>query len=242
MCAEKKIVANYYCILYNLFFFLLSIRVIKTKMASRAIERRNSLLRAQGKLPQQSSVHTMQSTPPTSVLYSQNNVYTRNQQLQIQQQQMQEYQRRLAELQKNNLPSTPPVIQTTPPPPVIPVDLKKELQEEIKKLTSDMQAEILKQNNEILKLTDQNRILSDAVFELKDLLIKLQSFTMEVNKILYEERVQFLSIMPQEEEEVRDNKMDMGMSIELSSVEKQEEIMKIIENQNEEVVVQEELK
>jgi hypothetical protein len=39
-------------------------------------------------------------------------------------------------------------------------------------------------------------MLANEVGELKDIVLKLQSFTMEVNKTLFEERIQMLSDMP----------------------------------------------
>lgn len=45
-------------------------------------------------------------------------------------------------------------------------------------------------------------ILAQEVAELKDIVLKLQSYTMEVNKTLYDERVQVLSDMGQKDEKI----------------------------------------
>ena len=50
-------------------------------------------------------------------------------------------------------------------------------------------------------------ILAQEVAELKDIVLKLQSYTMEVNKTLYDERVQVLSDMGQ-----KDDKIDFYIS------------------------------
>ena len=45
-------------------------------------------------------------------------------------------------------------------------------------------------------------ILAQEVAELKDIVLKLQSYTMEVNKTLYEERIQVLSDFPKNDEKI----------------------------------------
>lgn len=50
-------------------------------------------------------------------------------------------------------------------------------------------------------------ILAQEVADLKDIVIKLQSYTMEVNKTLYEERIQVLSNM-----DVKDDKVEFYIS------------------------------
>jgi hypothetical protein len=50
-------------------------------------------------------------------------------------------------------------------------------------------------------------ILAQEVADLKDIVLKLQSYTMEVNKTLYEERIQVLSDM-----DVKDNKVEFYIS------------------------------
>lgn len=50
-------------------------------------------------------------------------------------------------------------------------------------------------------------ILAQEVADLKDIVLKLQSYTMEVNKTLYEERIQVLSDM-----DVKENKLEFYIS------------------------------
>ena len=50
-------------------------------------------------------------------------------------------------------------------------------------------------------------ILAQEVADLKDIVLKLQSYTMEVNKTLYEERIQVLSDM-----DVKDEKVEFYIS------------------------------
>ena len=50
-------------------------------------------------------------------------------------------------------------------------------------------------------------ILAQEVADLKDIVLKLQSYTMEVNKTLFEERIQVLSDM-----DVKDNKVEFYIS------------------------------
>ena len=50
-------------------------------------------------------------------------------------------------------------------------------------------------------------ILAQEVADLKDIVLKLQSYTMEVNKTLYEERIQVLSNM-----DVKDDKVEFYIS------------------------------
>ena len=50
-------------------------------------------------------------------------------------------------------------------------------------------------------------MLAQEVAELKDIVLKLQSYTMEVNKTLYEERIQVLSDIPK-----NDGKIDFHIS------------------------------
>ena len=45
-------------------------------------------------------------------------------------------------------------------------------------------------------------MLAQEVAELKDIVLKLQSYTMEVNKTLYEERIQVLSDFPKNDEKI----------------------------------------
>jgi hypothetical protein len=58
-------------------------------------------------------------------------------------------------------------------------------------------------------------VLAQEVADLKDIILKLQAYTMEVNKTLYEERVQVLSDMGQSKEEkfnfhISDDEVEVG--------------------------------
>jgi hypothetical protein len=51
-------------------------------------------------------------------------------------------------------------------------------------------------------------VLAQEVADLKDIVLKLQAYTMEVNKTLYEERIQVLSDMGQP----KDDRIDFHIS------------------------------
>jgi hypothetical protein len=58
-------------------------------------------------------------------------------------------------------------------------------------------------------------VLAQEIADLKDIVLKLQAYTMEVNKTLYEERVQVLSDMGQSKEEkfnfhISDDEVEVG--------------------------------
>ena len=58
-------------------------------------------------------------------------------------------------------------------------------------------------------------VLAQEVADLKDVVLKLQSYTMEVNKTLYEERIQVLSNMGEPKEEkfnfhISDDELEVG--------------------------------
>ena len=58
-------------------------------------------------------------------------------------------------------------------------------------------------------------VLAQEVADLKDVVLKLQAYTMEVNKTLYEERIQVLSDMGQPKEEkfnfhISDDEVEVG--------------------------------
>ena len=58
-------------------------------------------------------------------------------------------------------------------------------------------------------------LLAQEVAELKDIVLKLQTYTMEVNKTLYEERIQVLSDMGQPKEDridfhISDDELEVG--------------------------------
>jgi len=50
-------------------------------------------------------------------------------------------------------------------------------------------------------------ILANEIGELKDVILKLQSFTMEVNKSLYDDRIQIMSDIPSIPSETTENKL-----------------------------------
>ena len=50
-------------------------------------------------------------------------------------------------------------------------------------------------------------ILANEIGELKDVILKLQSFTMEVNKSLYDDRIQIMSDIPTVPSETTENKL-----------------------------------
>ena len=58
-------------------------------------------------------------------------------------------------------------------------------------------------------------VLAQEVADLKDVVLKLQAYTMEVNKTLYEERIQVLSDMGEPKEEkfnfhISDDEVEVG--------------------------------
>lgn len=90
----------------------------------------------------------------------------------------------------------------------------KESKESNNKISNEVQEELLfnKQSELVNEFNNRFEILAEEIAVLKDIVLKLQSYTMEINKTLLNERINVMS--------------DLGNNIHLSNIEEE-----IVENQ-----------
>lgn len=103
------------------------------------------------------------------------------------------------------------VIESTPPPPTPPVSAQQQipsrltlpqvismLDARLAKLESppiqeQLVEETVSVSEYVVEMDHKFSVLVDEIATLKDIVLKLQSFTMEVNKMLVDERIQIMS-------------------------------------------------